>query len=68
MACPYGTNLWIGEQQLAGHALNDYSTFEFPLPQAVKDALSVADRSCSFGIIVNAPTVGDFYLDHLRLE
>jgi hypothetical protein len=68
IACPYGTNLWIGEQPLAGHAVNAYSTFELVLPQAVKDALAAADRACSVSVILNAPTAGDFYLDHLRLE
>jgi hypothetical protein len=69
LSCPFGgvNNQYIGQVELTGKPLNQYSTLRFPLPQAVRTTLARQLNDCSFTLSLNVnPTGNTWILDRLR--
>jgi hypothetical protein len=69
LSCPSGgvNNQYIGQVELTGKPLNQYSTLRFPLPQAVRTTLARPLDDCFYTLSLNAnPTGNTWILDRLR--
>jgi hypothetical protein len=69
LSCPSGgvSNQYIGQVELTGKPLNQYSTLRFSLPQAVRTTLARQLNDCSFTLSLNVnPTGNTWILDRLR--
>jgi hypothetical protein len=69
LSCPSGAvfNQYIGQVELTGKPLNQYSTLRFPLPSAVRTTLARPLDDCSFTLSLNVnPTGNTWILDRLR--
>ncbi len=69
LSCPSGgvSNQYIGQVELTGKPLNQYSTLRFSLPQAVRTTLGRQLNDCSFTLSLNVNATGNTWLlDRLR--
>ncbi len=69
LSCPSGgvSNQYIGQVELTGKPLNQYSTLRFSLPQAVRSTLARQLNDCSLALSLNVNQTGNTWmLDRLR--